>query len=70
MSGDYDGGVEPAVRDAFLYKNKLYDRSLSEEQLTERYVKFKDVSFGLAPEEMWPNLFEELLEFEHAFAGS
>lgn len=53
-----------------MHKYELFDRSLDDAQLTERYIKFRDVQFGLAPVELWPRLFNELLEFEHMIAGS
>jgi hypothetical protein len=57
MVGSYDDEVDLEKRDQFLSKYKLWDEKLSEDDLTERYIKFKDVTFGVAPLDLWPSLF-------------
>ena len=54
MSGDYNQEVDIDERDRFLHTKGIWDRTLTPEQLTERYLKFKDVQLGLAPEELHP----------------
>lgn len=70
MEGTYEVAVDVATRDNFLRKNLLWDDQLTSPQLTERYIKFKDVTFGVAPPETWPSLYHDLLEFEAMIAGS
>lgn len=70
MIGSYKDEVDIAERDEFLERYGLHDAALSSVELSERYTKFKDVTFGLAPLELWPKLFQQLLEFEPMIAGS
>ena len=57
MSGDYDNTVDVHQRDEFLHQSGIWDAALTQDQLTERYLKFKDVDFGLAPREVHPQLY-------------
>lgn len=54
MVGDYETNIDRTTRDQFLYSNSLAHEHLSQEQLDERYIKFKDVTFGEAPRDKWP----------------
>lgn len=42
----------------------IFDGSLSDLQLRERYCRFEGVEFGVAPLEHWPQMRRDLLEFE------
>ena len=46
----------------------IYDPTLSEKQLKERWVRFHGVKFGVAPPGAWPELRRSLLEFEPMLA--
>ena len=40
----------------------LWDDGLSPLQWQERYIRFKDIEFPLAPQQFWPRLRRDLLE--------
>jgi hypothetical protein len=46
----------------------IYDDKLNKLKMQERFVRFQGVTFGRAPQEAWPRLRGELLEFEHGLA--
>ena len=66
----YEDEVDVDVRDAWLADHEMLDLSMSEADKSERYIKFKDVTFGIAPKEHWPSLMKDLLALEHGIAGT
>ena len=46
----------------------IYDDQLRDLRAKERYVRFSGVKFGVAPEESWPKLRRDLLQFEDGLA--
>ena len=46
----------------------IYDPTLPEQRLKERWVNFHYVKFGIAPPEVWLELRRSLLEFEPMLA--
>ena len=69
MGVSYEDEFDPKVRDQWLAQHDMLDFSMSEQDRSERYIKFKDVTFGVAPEEEWPQMMRDLLELEHGIAG-
>ena len=43
----------------------MYDSQLNEQELYLRYLKLKDVKFGIVPEEQWHKYYNDLLEVEN-----
>ena len=70
MGVSYEDEIDPKVRDQWLAQHDMLDLSMSEQDRSERYIKFKDVTFGVALEEEWPQMMRDLLELEHGIAGS
>ena len=49
---------------SFLERWGLQDDRMTEEDAYRRYLKFKDVTFGEAPEHMWKECYQSLLPLE------
>ena len=49
---------DPAMVDEFLATNGILDLNMTLQQRADRYNKFKGVSFGVAPKEVWPTLMQ------------
>jgi hypothetical protein len=46
----------------------LWDESLSVQARQERYIRFVECDFGVAPEAEWVRMRQQLLEFEDKLA--